>query len=54
VLAPLLLAMYARRWWPQFEVFYYAVPVAAAAVLVALSRQHWGVLRVPAPAAMAA
>ena len=45
VLAPLLLAMYARRWWPQFEWLYYAVPAVAAAVLAALAWRPWQVLR---------
>lgn len=54
VLAPLLLAMYARRWWPQLEVAYYAVPAVAALVLLALARQPWQTLRVaPAGAAPA-
>ena len=34
--APLLLAMYLRRWWPQLDVLYLAVPVAGALVLVPL------------------
>jgi PAT family beta-lactamase induction signal transducer AmpG len=46
VLAPLLLAMYLRRWWPQAAVLYYAVPVAAALVLAAQARLSWRVLRV--------
>ncbi|MDP2004512.1 MAG: MFS transporter [Rubrivivax sp.] len=51
VLAPLLLAMYGRRWWPQAELLYYAVPAAAALVLVALARQPWQVLRSEPPLA---
>ncbi|MBK6471931.1 MAG: MFS transporter [Betaproteobacteria bacterium] len=54
VLAPLLLAMYARRWWPQLDLLYYAVPAAAAAVLLALAREPWQVLRVEPPAAASA
>ena len=46
VLAPLLLAMYLRRWWPKLEALYFAVPIAAALVLAALARQPWQVLRV--------
>ena len=46
VLAPLLLAMYLRRWWPQAELLYFAVPALAAAVLVYQARLPWGVLRV--------
>jgi PAT family beta-lactamase induction signal transducer AmpG len=46
VLAPLLLAMYARRWWPQLDLFYFAAPVAAALVLMVLARQPWLVLRI--------
>ena len=46
VLAPLLLAMYARRWWPQLEWLYFAVPAAAALVLAAQARLSWQVLRV--------
>jgi len=44
VMAPLLLAMYVRRWWPQLEWAYLAVPVAAAAVLAAQARLAWGSL----------
>ena len=50
VLAPLLLAMYARRWWPQLEWLYFAVPAAAALVLAAQARLSWQVLRVAGPA----
>lgn len=46
ILAPLLLAMYLRRWWPQFDLLYYLVPAAAALVLLALVRQPWLVLRI--------
>jgi PAT family beta-lactamase induction signal transducer AmpG len=46
VLAPLLLAMYVRRWWPQFEWLYFGVPAAAALVLAAQARLSWQVLRV--------
>ncbi len=46
VLAPLLLAMYLRRWWPQLDLLYFAVPTAAALVLGALARQPWSVLRI--------
>ena len=45
VLAPLLLAMYLRRWWPQAEWLYFAVPLAAALVLAAQARLSWQVLR---------
>jgi len=51
VLAPLLLAMYGRRWWPQLDLLYYAVPAAAALVLLALVRQRWQVLRIDRPVA---
>ncbi len=55
VLAPLLLAMYLRRWWPQAEWLYFVVPAAAALVLAAQARLSWQVLRVaPAPALAAA
>jgi MFS transporter, PAT family, beta-lactamase induction signal transducer AmpG len=50
VLGPLLLAMYARRWWPQADVLYYAVPSAAALVLMALARQPWSALQIKEPA----
>jgi len=50
VLAPLLLAMYARRWWPEATALYYAVPVAAAGVLMAQARLPWQVLHVAEPA----
>ncbi|MEO8059529.1 MAG: MFS transporter [Burkholderiales bacterium] len=46
VLAPLLLLMYLRRWWPQAEWLYYAVPAAAALVLAAQARLPWQALRV--------
>ena len=51
VLAPLLLAMYARRWWPQADLLYYAIPALAAGVLAAQARLHWQVLRVSPQAA---
>lgn len=54
VLAPLLLAMYGRRWWPQLDLLYYAVPAAAALLLLALARQRWQVLRIAPPGAAAA
>jgi hypothetical protein len=38
--------MYARRWWPQLDLLYFAVPAAAALVLMVLARQPWLVLRV--------
>ena len=51
VLAPLLLAMYARRWWPQADVLYFAVPALAALVLAVQARLAWHVLQVaPQPA----
>ena len=51
VLAPLLLLMCVRRWWPQAEWLYFVVPAAAALVLAAQARLSWQVLRVaPAPA----
>jgi len=46
VIAPLLLAMYVRRWWPQLEWLYLAVPVAAALLLAAQARLPWQSLRV--------
>ena len=46
VLAPLLLLMYLRRWWPQAEWLYFAVPAAAALVLAAQARLPWQMLRV--------
>lgn len=51
LMAPLLLAMYARRWWPQLDAVWLAVPVAGALVLAAQARLAWGVLRVVPPAA---
>ncbi len=50
VLAPLLLAMFLRRWWPQPEALVLAVPLAGALVLAAQARLRWQVL---APAAAA-
>jgi PAT family beta-lactamase induction signal transducer AmpG len=49
VLAPLLLAMYVRKWFPQAGWLYLVVPVVGAAVLVMKSRLNWQVLR-PVPA----
>ena len=51
VLAPLLLAMYARTRWPQAEWLYLAVPTAAAMVLAAQARLSWQVLRMAGNAA---
>jgi PAT family beta-lactamase induction signal transducer AmpG len=45
VLAPLLLAMYLRRWWPQLGWFYLVVPAVGALVLLAQARLSWGALR---------
>jgi PAT family beta-lactamase induction signal transducer AmpG len=50
VMAPLLLAMYLRKWWPQLGALYYAVPLLAALVLAAQARLDWRVLRVAPPA----
>ena len=50
VMAPLLLAMYVRKWWPQADWLYYVVPVAGAMLLFAQSRLSWQALRVPEPA----
>jgi PAT family beta-lactamase induction signal transducer AmpG len=49
ILAPLLLAMYVRNWWPQLDVLYIVVPVTAALVLAAQARLPWRVLRVADP-----
>ncbi len=46
VMAPLLLAMYARKWWPRADGLYLAVPAVAAGVLAAQARLAWQVLRV--------
>ena len=46
LMAPLLLAMYGRKWWPQAEALYLAVPALAAGVLAAQARLAWQVLRV--------
>ena len=51
VLAPLLLAMFLRKWWPQAGWLYLAVPAVAAVVLAAQARLSWQVLRVDAAAA---
>jgi PAT family beta-lactamase induction signal transducer AmpG len=53
-LAPLLLAMYARRWWPQAEALYLTLPLVAAGVLAAQARMHWQVLAAGTPPAAAA
>ncbi len=52
-LAPLLLAMYLRKWFPQAEVLYYVVPVLGAVVLGLQSRLAWQVLRVTPQAQVA-
>jgi MFS transporter, PAT family, beta-lactamase induction signal transducer AmpG len=44
VLAPLLLAMYLRRWWPQAGWLYFVVPGASALVLAAQARLAWPML----------
>ena len=51
VMAPLLLAMYLRKWWPQLGWFYYAVPLAGALVLAAQARLGWGALKLAPDAA---
>jgi MFS transporter, PAT family, beta-lactamase induction signal transducer AmpG len=53
VLAPLLLAMHARRWWPEVDThgYYVVVPALAAIVLAAQARLGWNVLRIAPPAA---
>ena len=50
VMAPLLLAMYLRKWWPDAGVVLYVVPALGALVLAAQARLGWQVLKV-APAA---
>jgi len=45
-LAPLLLAMYVRKWVPQAELLYYIVPVLGAVLLGLQSRLPWQVLHV--------
>jgi PAT family beta-lactamase induction signal transducer AmpG len=54
VMAPLLLAMYLRKWWPQAAWLYYLVPIAGALLLAAQARLRWQALQVgqpsPAPA----
>lgn len=50
VMAPLLLAMYVRNWWPQADGLYYVVPVAAALLLLAQARLSWQALGVAEPA----
>ena len=54
VIAPLLLAMYLRRWVPQADGLYYAVPVLGALVLLLTSRLKWNGLALPAAAPQAA
>jgi len=51
VLAPLLLAMFLRKWWPEAGWLYLAVPAVAAVVLAAQARLSWQVLRVETAAA---
>jgi len=45
-MAPLLMAMYLRKWWPQADALYYAVPAVGAVVLAAQARLGWQVLKV--------
>lgn len=45
VMAPLLLAMYARRWWPEPAWAYEAVALGGALVLAAQAVQSWAALR---------
>jgi PAT family beta-lactamase induction signal transducer AmpG len=44
LLAPLLLAMYVRRWWPQLDLLYLVVPAAGVLLLGVLARQRWQAL----------
>lgn len=45
VVAPLLVAMYLRRWWPEPAWLYEAVALLGALVLAAQALQTWQVLR---------
>lgn len=45
VVAPLLLLMYARRWWPEPAWLYEAAALAGALVLAAQALQSWQALR---------
>ena len=54
VMAPLLLAMYLRKWWPQADWLYIVVPIAGALVLAAQGRLSWQALRVAEKATGAA
>jgi len=49
VLAPLLLAMHGRKWWPQLTWLYVMVPLGSALVLAAQARLGWNALRVEDP-----
>jgi hypothetical protein len=53
-MAPLLLAMYLRKWWPQADWLYIVVPIAGALVLAAQGRLSWQALRVAEKATGAA
>jgi PAT family beta-lactamase induction signal transducer AmpG len=48
LLAPLLLAMYVRNWWPQLGPAYFVVPALGALLLAVLARQPWQVMRLTA------
>lgn len=48
LMAPLLLAMYLRRWWPEPQAFYVVVPALAALLLLWQARLPWGALKVEA------
>jgi PAT family beta-lactamase induction signal transducer AmpG len=48
LIAPLLLAMFLRRWWPQAGLVYLLVPLAAMLLLAAQARLPWTVLALPA------
>lgn len=51
VIAPLLLLMYARRWWPDPAWLYEAIALLGGLVLAAQALQSWQALRGAAPAA---
>lgn len=54
LMAPLLLAMYLRRWWPEPQAFYVVVPALAALLLLWQARLPWGTLQAREDAAATA
>jgi hypothetical protein len=51
LMAPLLVAMYLRKWWPEPQALYVVVPALAALLLAWQARLPWTTLKLePRPA----